>query len=1212
MSFLCLFAILLIARSATAQEVGRIVSIVGKAEVVRAGQPQPAKVGQGLLPGDMVRTGRGSRVAILLADESQIKVNANSTFEIKQAGPPPGKPIPAAVGLLRTILHLLGGEIWLRSRGEPFEIRTPAATATIRGTELNLSVEPTDVSQLAVLEGVVEFHNPQGSILVAAGEQATAKIGETPRKTVLVNPLDAVQWSLYYPGIVSFRDYPLTDVEPALLSKSLGEAERRVASEPGNLEARVTLGDVLFDLGRRAEARMEFERALAIDPQDPRAHAGLGWVNLVDGNVEEALREFQKVQPSTLSALMGASNALYRLDRFSEAEDIIAEARGRFPSSPQPLTQAALLHLIQGRVSEALLELNQALAIDPRHALAYGLLSNIYLVQNKKDLALWAAQQAVAANPFSPSAHLDLSLVKQAEFRLDEALQEARKAVEIDPENPRALIQVSRLLFGLDRLSEALEAAEKARLMAPHDPFINTTWGYLLLAQVKIQEAIAAFDQAIQANSTSGEPHLGRGLALFRQGKMEEAVQEMWMATLLEPRVSLFHSYLGKALYEVKRDKLSTGQFAMAKELDPRDPTPWFYDAIRKQSVNRAVEAVHDMQTAIELNDNRAVYRSRLLLDSDLAARAATLGRIYNEVGFQQLALAEGWKSLNVDPTNYSAHRFLSDLYSALPRHEIARVSELLQSQLLQPISITPVQPQLAESNLGTGTLILSGAGPAEPSLMEFNPLFVRNRFALLASGVVGNDDTRGDELVQSTVWGTASYSLGQFHYQTNGFRDNNDLRQDILNAFIQVSLSPRTSVQAEFRYADTKHGDREVRFNPDDFLPNLRQQRETESGRVGFHHAFSPSSDIIASFIYSNAEENAQLKNPVADIDITVEENGFIAEVQHLFRSERLSVISGIGHLSIDSKDVRAITFHGLPFPPSSTIDKRDTNHTNVYLYSQINYLKNLTVTLGGSADFFNGAFVDRDQFNPKLGLTWNPFPNTTLRAAVFRVLKRRLISDQTIEPTQVAGFNQFFDDNEGTDSWRYGIGIDQKFAPNVYAGAELSKRDLNDVPIVMITPTRTEVHQVDWEEYLARAYLNWTPHPWLAANLEYLFERFDRDPLGGGSTGVVEVETHRLPLGINFFHPSGFSARLKATFVDQEGRFAPRVFTLGTSAPGADQFWVVDAAIGYRLPKRRGLITLEARNLFDEKFKFQDTDPANPQIQPSRVIFGRITLEF
>ena len=68
-------------------------------------------------------------------------------------------------------------------------------------------------------------------------------------------------------------------------------------------------------------------------------------------------------------------------------------------------------------------------------------------------------------------------------------------------------------------------------------------------------------------------------------------------------------------------EQLRVNRNTVAKAYDPRDPTPWFYDAIRKQTDNRPVEALQDLEKSIELNDNRAVYRSRLLLDQDLAAR---------------------------------------------------------------------------------------------------------------------------------------------------------------------------------------------------------------------------------------------------------------------------------------------------------------------------------------------------------------------------------------------------------------------------------------------------------------------------------------------------------------------------------------------------------------------------------------------------------------
>jgi outer membrane receptor protein involved in Fe transport len=56
----------------------------------------------------------------------------------------------------------------------------------------------------------------------------------------------------------------------------------------------------------------------------------------------------------------------------------------------------------------------------------------------------------------------------------------------------------------------------------------------------------------------------------------------------------------------------------------------------------------------------------------------------------------------------------------------------------------------------------------------------------------------------------------------------------------------------------------------------------------------------------------------------------------------------------------------------------------------------------------------------------------------------------------------------------------------------------------------------------------------------------------------------------------------------------------------------WYVDASIGYRLPKRYGKVTIEARNLFDKNFRFQDTDPSNPKIYPEYLILVKFTLAF
>jgi hypothetical protein len=134
--------------------------------------------------------------------------------------------------------------------------------------------------------------------------------------------------------------------------------------------------------------------------------------------------------------------------------------------------------------------------------------------------------------------------------------------------------------------------------------------------------------------------------------------------------------------------------------------------------------------------------------------------------------------------------------------------------------------------------------------------------------------------------------------------------------------------------------------------------------------------------------------------------------------------------------------------------------------------------------------------------------------------------------------------------------------------------------------------------------------PRDGLAISLEYSYERFARDRDLVGREEISLLKTHRFPLRFSYFHPCGFIARLKPIYVDQEGVFGDPL--LGPPLKDDDKFWVVDATIGYRLPNRWGLVSIEARNLFDEEFKFQDTDPANPKIYPERLILGKITLAF
>ncbi|MGR9106849.1 MAG: FecR domain-containing protein [Gammaproteobacteria bacterium] len=1112
------------ANNSCSLSIGKFLSIEGTVEVAHSDQGTmvPAKLDTVLCQDDTIHVGQNSRAAVQLINEVMLRLDQNSTMRLIDVAPQPEK---------KSLIELIAGAFKSFSRPpRTFEVNTPYINGIIEGTEFAMRVG--DGSTLVtVYEGKVNTRNEHGKLLLAKGESALAKPGEAPKPYLLVNPRDAVQWTLYYPPLLS------------------------------------ALGGGMAQIPADAPAAVREALAMA-------AH----------GDTPGALGVLERVPDTERSA----QYYLYR----------------------------AALFLEVGRVDEARSDIDRALGQDPKAGLGYALRSVIGLTRNQKSEALSDAEKAVQLSP-SPASQIALSYAQQAEFRLADARDTLLSAVKNFPEDPLAWARLAELHLMFGERDEALEAARKAEQLAPALARTQTVLGFAALAENRESDAKAAFEKAIGLASDDPLAHFGLGLASIKSGDLAAGRAELEGATALDSSNALLRSYLGKAYYEEKRFPLEGQQYGLAKELDPSDPTPYFYDAIDKQTTNRPVEALHDMQKAIELNNNRAVFRSKQLLDSDVAARSAAIGRVYTDLGFQQRGLLEGWKSANTDPTSFSAHRFLADSYAALPRHEIARVSELLQSQLLQPINMTPIQPRLAESNL----FLISAGGPGSTSFNEFNPLFNRDGLTFQSSGVFGQNDTYAGEGIVAGIYKNASFSLGYSHFETAGrWRSNTDQNDDIGNALFQFELSPDTSIQAEYRYRDTKVGDLTLRFFPE-YVFGQRNEIQTHTYRAGVRHNFTPDSIVLGSFMYQKFESSqANRQFPIPGLlAIDFSEPGrdsFSGETQHLFRSEYLNLTSGFGYFYVDGQDNQTILLGPPIVPPfiPSPVEIMETTkelvrHVNAYSYAQIKPLHNLITTIGLSYDNIGGQFVGdvAQQWNPKFGIVWEPLQGTTLRAAAFRSLKRTLVTNQTLEPTQVAGFNQFFDDINRTEAWNYGGGVDQIFTKNIYGGLEFSYRDLQ-VPFTVVSTSGQNEDNVDWKEYLGRAYLFWTPDDWLALRAQYFYEGLNRDDRF--PEGAIVSHTHRVPLSIGFFHPSGLSTAMTANYISQDGQFG-NVSGFFPVRAASDSFWTFDAVISYRLPKRYGFLSFGGTNLFNNKFNFFDSDPNNPSIQPGRILLGRVTLQ-
>jgi tetratricopeptide (TPR) repeat protein len=880
--------------------------------------------------------------------------------------------------------------------------------------------------------------------------------------------------------------------------------------------------------------------------------------------------------------------------------DPAAEPPGSLANDPAWLASRAASRLERGDLEAAEADLDSASRRGARDPIVLALRAITALGHGDIAGARERASAATSVAPGSAPALIAQSYVQSADGDVAGALASALGALGSEPNNAIAWARRAELELGLGDSTTSFESAQRAIELAPSLGYAHSVLGFVALRRLDVDAAIDAFGHASALDQGAPLPQLGLALALIQRGDFVAGRQHLELAVALDPSSSIVRSYMGKTYDAEHRAKLPASQLELAKHFGPADPTPWLYDALVKLSRNQPVEALDDLLGATDRNDNRTPFQSRLAVDADLATRSTGTAHVLRELGFEQLATVQGWAATQTDPADYSAHRLLADVYATVPRHELARVSELLTSQLLQPLNLTPIQPQLAQ----IGSVRVDRAGPSELAYTEFSPLLTADGLRFEMSSVAGANNTFGDDLVLAGLHDKLSYSVGQFRYQSDGIRENNELDERIYNAFIQFSPNDRSSIQAELRSNDFEHGNLAILFDP-----SVHQETwQTDSAntlRIGGRRRLDNGDTIFGTLVYQQ-DSGTLTFAPTSLIPIPISAATSLymhgADIQHIHSGPRWNVRSGL--MSMRQTGVASSD------PPILPPDQH-ARQDSAYSYADVAITPRLTLTAGAAADSVKDIYTDISKIDPKLGVTWTPNDALTLRAAAFKMLSYNFSTSKQnaqprLEPIQVAGFDQFLFTSNGDTATVYGLGLDGRLSSAMFAGLELVQRDV-EAQIVDASTGSPSVFRKPAQEKNARSYFYWAPRPSVSFSARYEVGDFVADEKS--PYGFTEMKLRRLPLEARYFARSGFTAGLRVSHYHQEGAFASATDTF---VPGEDTFWTTDAMLGYRLAKRRGLVSLNVDNVFDKDFRYQDIDPENPSVVPDRFAYLRFTLSF
>jgi tetratricopeptide (TPR) repeat protein len=805
------------------------------------------------------------------------------------------------------------------------------------------------------------------------------------------------------------------------------------------------------------------------------------------------------------------------------------------------------------------------------------------------------ADEAVALDPGLGAAHIAQSYALQAQGKLDAARLAAKAAVKAAPDDAYAWARLAELELTIGDRRAAGEAVSRS-LGVAETALARSIEGFVALAANDFDKAEAAFHRAIAIDSQAPLPRLGLGLAAIRQGRLAEGRLEMEAAVALDPRRADLRTWLARAYLEEQRPAKAAAQLDLALDIDPDDPNIHLFSALERFEANDPIGALRDLEAAA--GDRRAALRSASGLAEDEAVRSIAAGRVLDVLGFDVLAMQKAARAVDLFPTSPAAHRFLFDAFRGRPGFEIVQTSELLRYQLLAPPSNDPVQPSLSEPSLALVTV----PGVTRPTFHEFSPLFNRDGWFGVGFGALGNNGVLSDEVAVSYLNRNFSVSAGQYYFQDDGFRVNDEVEHSVLSVLAKYAPTPEVTFTAEARGRQTTQGDRFLRPVEDPFI-RVEEGFDPNLFRLGVHVKATRELDLLAFGTVSQVES----KQGFSYVDPSLggemarfSDEIFAAEVQGVYQF-------GMGHVTAGGSVSRT---RGEVSRDSGTKEDAEADQASLYAYTVLAPASNLELTLGLSYDWATATKRDLgtgdvladdvSQLNPKLGVRAEIVGGLVLRGAAFRTSKRNFVSDQTLEPTTIAGFAQFFDDFDRTDAWTVATGADVRVADNVWLGAEYLHRSFT-IPLGTTADDGEEQAIVGYAN--ATVGTNWA----LSAGVQFSnnsTEKFDRPSA---------VKTLLLSGGARYFHPSGFFAAAEAVWADQSAEELNGRPDTEANATG----FVLNGAVGYRLPANRGLLSLEVENLLDNDLSLQNplVNSARPSTRPlaeELSIVARMTVSF
>ncbi len=1192
--------------------------LIEKERIVEASPPpntnwESAETGRHLVKREIVAARALSRAVIQISENRLLRVNAETQLVILQS----------LLGEKALGLELQKGEIYLHSREAEggLNIRTPLTEAKPHGTQFRVRVEEDGTTTFTMFEGTVDLSNNFGKLTLQSYEEGIVEPGKAPRRTARIDAKNTIQWCLYYPGVIHFKELDLGQEDQRALARSIaaydsGDLLEALSAWPAGFSPRTPAAQVfhamlLLAVGQVEDARRALREVPGDAPGRRAIEEMIDAVNFVE----------RPKQHDPRSAGEWLARSYYEQSR-SRLESALEAARKSSALAPDlgfAAVRVAELEFSFGRTRAAMKELTRGLQLAPRNAQAYALQGFMLSDWNCMAAARSSFESAIELDSALGTAWLGRGLCDIRSGHVAAGRRDLQAATILEPNRSSFHSYLGKASSQLGLEQAARDDLDFAKRLDPRDP---TPWLYSALVhqeQYRPNLSIGELEQSIALNDNR---RLYRSSLLLDQdravrsanlakiyqynGMREVAVREATRAVESDYTNPSAHLFLANS-FDALRDP---------RRIELRHETPWFNELLLANLLGPVgggplsqYVSQEEYSKLLEADGMGGSLSGEWRSSSETRSTASVFGT-YGRVSFGLDAsyFDDEGERFNSDASRteiYGQFKWQvtpDDVFYFLGKWQDQQSGDNFETYNNQPES-----PGLRFSETQTPGLLLAG----------WNHRWGPGSNTLFLGGRLSADQKLTDPSSTQLLLLRDPSALYPGFVQTNGFGFD-----EYTDPALQSAVPPAVSLGPDF---------------------------ETLIYSPALLSAIAP---------YVGTGQVTQAQTSLFDFATRRQFEIYTAELQHIQQDEHNTFLAGgrwqAGEFETDTRlsVVRPDYVGGFSTPAAEQHSNVDFQRASLYAYDYWSPVSWLTLIGGVGWDrvehpdnFRNPPVNDAqrvdDEISGKLGFTLTPSRWFNVRGAYTEGLGGVTFDESVrLEPSQVAGFNQAYrtilsesiaGSVEAPHFKSWGLALDGQLPSRTWWGtsAHVIEQDV-DRTIGAFTGYELDVfprpsyfaddtpQRLAYRECAIGATINQLLGNEFAVGLGYQGTRSDLRTTFPELQGISpnadlkdRATLHELSVYGIWNSPTGLFARAEANWFSQNLDDDPQGLAPGSGPRDGDEFWQFNALVGYRFWRNQGEVSLGILNIGDTDYHLSPLNPYG-EIVRGRTAFMSCRFSF